>query len=102
MHKDYGDVQVLATEARRKTLSVEVHPTGQVVLRAQASTLGPGMAAALQVEPGACIRIELGRIERVTARRRTGWEGGPPPDRGQSTRPDRPCAPPQRPACTPR
>jgi predicted metal-dependent hydrolase len=34
MAKDYGDVQVLATEARRKTLSVEVHPTGQVVLRA--------------------------------------------------------------------
>ena len=34
MQKDYGDVQVLATEARRKTLSVEVHPTGQVVLRA--------------------------------------------------------------------
>lgn len=34
MLKDYGDVQVLATEARRKTLSVEVHPTGQVVLRA--------------------------------------------------------------------
>lgn len=32
--RDYGDVQVLATEARRKTLSVEVHPTGQVVLRA--------------------------------------------------------------------
>ena len=34
MAKDHGDVQVLATEARRKTLSVEVHPTGQVVLRA--------------------------------------------------------------------
>ena len=34
MAKDFGDVQVLATEARRKTLSVEVHPTGQVVLRA--------------------------------------------------------------------
>lgn len=34
MAKEYGDVQVLATEARRKTLSVEVHPTGQVVLRA--------------------------------------------------------------------
>jgi predicted metal-dependent hydrolase len=34
MAKDYGDVQVLVTEARRKTLSVEVHPTGQVVLRA--------------------------------------------------------------------
>lgn len=34
MVKDYGDVQVFATEARRKTLSVEVHPTGQVVLRA--------------------------------------------------------------------
>ena len=34
MAKDYGDVQVVATEARRKTLSVEVHPTGQVVLRA--------------------------------------------------------------------
>jgi predicted metal-dependent hydrolase len=31
---DYGDVQVLATEVRRKTLSVEVHPTGRVVLRA--------------------------------------------------------------------
>lgn len=34
MAKDYGEVQVFATEARRKTLSVEVHPTGQVVLRA--------------------------------------------------------------------
>jgi predicted metal-dependent hydrolase len=34
MAKDWGDVQVFATEARRKTLSVEVHPTGQVVLRA--------------------------------------------------------------------
>jgi predicted metal-dependent hydrolase len=34
MVKDFGDVQVFATEARRKTLSVEVHPTGQVVLRA--------------------------------------------------------------------
>lgn len=30
----YGDVQVIATEVRRKTLSVEVHPTGRVVLRA--------------------------------------------------------------------
>lgn len=29
-----SDVQVLLTQARRKTLSVEVHPTGQVVLRA--------------------------------------------------------------------
>ena len=34
MQTDFGDVQVLATEGRRKTLSVEVHPTGQVVLRA--------------------------------------------------------------------
>jgi len=34
MAKDFGYVQVLATEARRKTLSVEVHPTGRVVLRA--------------------------------------------------------------------
>ncbi|MES2878787.1 MAG: SprT family zinc-dependent metalloprotease [Pseudomonadota bacterium] len=34
MTKEYGDVQVIATEARRKTLSVEVHPTGQVVIRA--------------------------------------------------------------------
>ena len=34
MANDFGEVQVFATEARRKTLSVEVHPTGQVVLRA--------------------------------------------------------------------
>ena len=34
MAKETKDVQVIATEARRKTLSVEVHPTGQVVLRA--------------------------------------------------------------------
>ena len=32
---------------------------GQVVLRAQASSLEPGAAAALQVEPGACIRIDV-------------------------------------------
>ncbi|MDW5441326.1 SprT family zinc-dependent metalloprotease [Polaromonas sp. SM01] len=34
MVDDFDDVQVFATEARRKTLSVEVHPTGQVIVRA--------------------------------------------------------------------
>lgn len=32
--KEARDIQVIATEARRKTLSVEVHPTGRVVVRA--------------------------------------------------------------------
>ena len=52
MHKDYGDVQVLATEARRKTLSVEVHPTGQVVLRAHRSV--DGQQLLLQVIDTGC------------------------------------------------
>lgn len=34
MVKEPIEVQVLSTEARRKTLCVEVHPTGQVVVRA--------------------------------------------------------------------
>lgn len=34
MAKEDGEVHIVATEARRKTLSVEVHPTGRVVLRA--------------------------------------------------------------------
>lgn len=45
--KDFGDVQVLATEARRKTLSVEVHPTGQVVLRAPLGCSAERIAAVL-------------------------------------------------------
>ena len=45
--RDFGDVQVLATEARRKTLSVEVHPTGQVVLRAPLGCSEDRIAAVL-------------------------------------------------------
>lgn len=45
--KDFGDVQVLATEARRKTLSVEVHPTGLVVLRAPLGCSEERIAAVL-------------------------------------------------------
>lgn len=45
--RDFGDVQVLATEARRKTLSVEVHPTGQVVLRAPLGCSQERIAAVL-------------------------------------------------------